>query len=483
MIAIAFDGAEPALVRRLMAAGELPVLAGLAARGAWSRVSSSAHIGSASVWPTFASGQEVLEHGMHYVWRWEPARMRVEREHGASIVPWWRAVAQSGRRVLTLDVPYLPFAGVDGCMEIADWGAHDRTQAAVIARPQRLVAQIAREVDPHPYQRDPAPPHDHPSLRYLATASRRASTGAGLRGTLAARLIADEQPDLALVVFTEMHRASHLLWQTIAPDDPLLADRRPGLDDDALVGVFRAADAAVGQILAAARPGARVAVFSLHGMRPARGVPTLLHPLLVELGYATVPRGRRLSPRDAGRTAFAALKANAPNWLRHAWRQVASPALLNAVAEPTAMKAYDWDRTRAFSLPSDQHGWVRINLIGREARGTVPAADYAALCDELGAALLAVRTQDGRPVVKRVLRLADGNGGRPLAKLPDLVVDWEDAAHDDPLRLHGSRLECSPEGLRLTGKHAYEGFLIGVGLPPTGDVIAAHELHGLLSAP
>ena len=483
VIAIAFDGAEPTLVRRLMAAGELPVLAGLAARGAWSRMSSSANIGSASVWPTFASGQEVLEHGMHYVWRWEPTRMRVEREHGENIVPWWRAVAGSGRRVLTLDVPFLPFADVEGCVEVAEWGAHDRTRASVTARPQRLVAEIARDLDAHPYQRDPAPPHDNPSLRYLKTASRRASTGARLRGTLAARLIADEQPDLALVVFTEMHRASHLLWQTVAPGDPLFADRRRGLDERALVDVFRAADAAVGQILAAARPDARVALFSLHGMRSARGVPTLLHPLLVDLGYAAVPSGRRLSPGDAARTAFAALKANAPNWLRHTWRHVASPAMLNAVAEPTAMKAYDWERTRAFSLPSDQHGWVRINLAGREARGIVPAADYAAVCEELSTALLAARTQDGRPVVSRVLRLADGNGGRPLEKLPDLVVDWEDAAHDIPLRLRGSTLECSPEGLRLTGKHAYEGFLIGVGLPPAGDVIAAHELHGLLTAP
>jgi predicted AlkP superfamily phosphohydrolase/phosphomutase len=482
VIAIAFDGAQPALVRRLMAAGEMPVLAGLAARGAWSRVTSSANIGSASVWPTFASGQEVLEHGMHYVWRWEPERMRVVREHGERIVPWWRTAAEAGRRVLTLDVPFLPLADVENCIEVADWGAHDRTRAALVTRPARLAAQIARDVDAHPYQRDPAPPHDDPSLRYLASASERARTGARLRGALAARLIAAQQPDLALVVFTEMHRASHLLWQTIAPDDPLYAGRRQGLDERALVDVFRAADDAVGQILDAAPPAARIALFSLHGMRPARGVPTLLHPLLVDLGYAAVPQGRGMSPRDAGRAAFAALKAGSPNWLRHAWRRVASPALLNAVAEPTAMRAYDWDRTRAFSLPSDQHGWVRINLAGREARGTVPAADYAGMCDELSAALLAARTEDGRPLVQRVLRLADGNGGRPLAQLPDLVVDWDDAAHDVPVRVRGSAVRSTPEGLRLTGKHAYEGFLIAAGLPPAGAVIASHELHRLITA-
>ena len=242
-----------------------------------------------------------------------------------------------------------------------------------------------------------------------------------MRGALAARLIAEQRPDLALVVFTEMHRASHLLWQTIAPDHPLLAGRRPGLDERALVDVFRAADEAVGRILAAAAPDARVALFSLHGMRPARGVPTLLHPLLVELGYAAVPRGRRMSPRDAGRTAFAALKGRAPNWLRHAWRH-APPAVLNAVAEPTAMRAYDWDRTRAFSLPSDQHGWVRVNLAGREARGTVAAADYAGLCEALAAQLLAGRTPDGRPLVRCVLRLAELDGGRPPR--PSCPISW-----------------------------------------------------------
>jgi hypothetical protein len=62
-------------------------------------------------------------------------------------------------------------------------------------------------------------------------------------------------------------------------------------------------------------------------------------------------------------------------------------------------------------------------------------------------------------------------------------VDWDDAAHDLPVRLRGSTLESSPEGLRLTGKHAYEGFLIAAGLPRAGDVIASHDLHGLICAP
>ncbi|MGH2918469.1 MAG: alkaline phosphatase family protein [Solirubrobacteraceae bacterium] len=481
-IAIAFDAGEATLVRRLMASGDMPVLAGLAARGGSAHVTSSAHIGSGSVWPTFASGTDLGEHGIHYIWRWEPAQMRLAREHGDSIVPWWRPLAQDGRRVLTLDVPYLPFADADGCVEVFEWGSHDRRLGSVQTRPVALAGELARDPGPHPFQYEAPPPHDHPTQRQLAAVSARASAGARLRGELAARMIGEQQPDLAFVVFSEIHHTSHLLWQTVAPDDPLFERRGGnGLDERALVDVFGAADEAVGRIVEAACPDARVAVFSLHGMRAAGGIPTLLHPLLVRLGYATAPRPGRMSPRDAARTAFAAAKAHAPEWARSAWRRSASLTLLNAVAGPTAMKAYDWDRTRAFTLPHDQHGWVRINLAGREARGTVPGAHYAGTCDELSAALQAARTQDGRRIVRRVIGVAEETGGPPPAHLPDLVVHWDDAAYDEPVHVAGTDIVARPDALRLTGKHTFEGFLVSGGMAPPGETVASHELHRLIA--
>ena len=480
-LAIVLDGAEPALVRRLMASGDLPVLASIAEQGSWSTVTSSAEIGSASVWPTFVSASEPHDHGIHYVWRWDPERMRIAREHAQRIVPWWRDAAVRGQRVLALDVPLLPFADVDGAVEVADWGAHDR-EGAVRARPERLVEEIAGDPGAHPYQREVAPPHDRPSARYLARSSARSCAGARMRGDLGARLLRQERPHLALIVFTETHRASHLLWQTVHGDDPMFAtSRRTGLDD-ALVNVFHSVDASVGRIVEAAHPDARVLVFSLHGMRSCRGVPTLLHPLLVHLGFAVEPRGSRLSARDAGRMAFATFKEHSPQWVKTAWRRSVSPSVANAVAGPTALRPYDWARTRAFCLPTDQHGWIQINLEGREAAGIVPRSHYRGTCEELSEALLAARTTDGRPIVQRILRLADRFGGQPPTTLPDLVVHWHDAAHDVPVRIAGSDIAARPEGLRLTGKHAYEGFLATTGLDPPGPTVGGHQLHRVISS-
>jgi len=85
---------------------------------------------------------------------------------------------------------------------------------------------------------------------------------------------------------------------------------------------------------------------------------------------------------------------------------------------------------------------------------------------------------DGAPPPRAIARTSC----QPPATLPDLVVDWEDAAHNVPVRVRDSGVESTPEGLRLTGKHAYDGFLIAIGIPPAGDVIASHELHGLFTA-
>jgi predicted AlkP superfamily phosphohydrolase/phosphomutase len=481
-LAIAFDAAEPALLRKLMAGGDMPVLAALAAGGATARVTSPAHLGSGTVWPTFGSARLPLAHGTYYQWRWDPARMKVVSEHDHSTVPWWRAVAQRGRRVLTLDVPFMRLAEVDGCVEIAEWGAHDRARGIVRARPASLVDELARDPGPHPFQREPAPPPDKLSLRDLRTVSSNAQTGAKLRGELAVRLLSELRPDIACIVFPELHHASHLLWQAVAPDDPLLVDRRaPRLDDRALIDVFRAADSALGRIVESQPPGVRVVVFSLHGMRPTRGVPTVLAPLLGHLGYAARRRMQRISPGDAGRIAFAAAKARAPNVARRAWRRTAGPALLRAAAAQTTLPPLDWDRTRAIALPSDQHGWVRINLAGREARGIVPATHYAGTCEELTAALLMARTDDGRPLVAKVVSVAGENGGRPPARLPDLVVHWEDAAHDVPVHVAGSDIVAKPDGLRLTGQHTFDGLLVASGVEPPGDAIAAHDLHRLVA--
>jgi len=68
---------------------------------------------------------------------------------------------------------------------------------------------------------------------------------------------------------------------------------------------------------------------------------------------------------------------------------------------------------------------VRINLVGRESKGKVALADYAAVCDEIETLVRECRDPaSGAPVVETVERTG---GENPLALEPagaDLVIIW-----------------------------------------------------------
>src|SRR5262249_26522222 len=62
----------------------------------------------------------------------------------------------------------------------------------------------------------------------------------------------------------------------------------------------------------------------------------------------------------------------------------------------------DWSRTRAFTLPADLEGCIRINLQGREPEGIIePGGQYEDVCSELTEALeKLINPATGRPAVR-----------------------------------------------------------------------------------
>jgi predicted AlkP superfamily phosphohydrolase/phosphomutase len=129
-------------------------------------------------------------------------------------------------------------------------------------------------------------------------------------------------------------------------------------------------------------------------------------------------------------------------------------------AQTTLLPQYDWAQTRAFSLVNEQHGSVRVNLIGREAKGIVPIEEYEETCRQVEKALRALRTDDGKPLARDVIRTANTAEQALKQRLPDLVVPWENVAFRSPLRIKGSASEFFSEGKRYLGQHTPEGFCI-----------------------
>jgi predicted AlkP superfamily phosphohydrolase/phosphomutase len=160
-----------------------------------------------------------------------------------------------------------------------------------------------------------------------------------------------------------------------------------------------------------------------------------------------------------------------------------APATTHRVARASMLPSYDWPATHAFSMPTDQHGWIRINLRGREAAGLVPPREYDALVSGLADRVRGLRTAAGAPLVRDVFRTAASADEAQGLRLPDLVVHWEDAVFAAPQAIAGSAVKTAAIGTKFSGQHSLEGFCIvrGPGGPASGAV-RAEDLGPLMAS-
>ncbi len=489
VLAIGIDAAEASFVKQLIAQDEMPALKSLLGGhhgGRWLRVQSPAHIGSGAVWPTFMTGQDPTAHGVYSEWSWGPDTMSLSRYHGRHLTPFWKPLAQQGIPLGVFDVPFALPVGISSGFEVCEWWAHDSTGAGLQAGPPGVLS-VAKQSPAHPLSANRfvnTTPDNQSDLKELTAACVE---GVRLRGTLAERLIKETKPRLSLLVFPEIHHASHQMWHTTEPDHQVYSGRELNGGralEPLLKDVYRAVDQQIGRLIKTAGNRAAVIVFALHGMRPALGFPAFLGPLLTERGFSRLASWGSQSWAKRALSLLAATKRHTPEELKKLYYKLTPTAATHKVARPTMLPVYDWENTRAFSLPTDQYGWIRVNLVGREAQGSVPLDQYDEICKKLEEMLLALTTEGGQLLVQDITRTA-ASAERALSNpLPDLVVHWQDAAFASPLKIKDSKVQVEPVGKKSTGQHASEGFCIYSGSHDwgPGGVVAAKDLGRLMAA-
>jgi predicted AlkP superfamily phosphohydrolase/phosphomutase len=456
VLAIAIESAEHSLVRRMIEQDELPVMKSLLSAGRWIHLESPAAIGTSSVWPTFMTGEEPQVHGIYSEWCWEPSTMNISVLDGGGVEPFWKALADAGKSVGILAIPFMPFVGISDGFEISE---SEPLFGPDHQRPPHVNAEVAREALTHG-RVSVSGPEDFQNLQKLASDSFE---GIKLRGKLAGELLARTRPDLSVIVFTETHESGHCLWQTVEPEHPLfhedflnrLNDIRPTLKT-----IYQEVDRQIGKLIDTVGQEASVLVFALHGLRPARGVPTFLAPLMSEAGFSPLAKLDKQSLTERAMRLAATVKRRTPAGLKKLYYRTLPRSTVLKLASPTLLPQYDWSQTRAFSLVTEQHGSIRINLIGREAKGIVPVDEYARVCGEVEQWLHTLRTIDGKRLAKKVIRMAESGEQALEWRIPDVIVHWEDVAFRSPLQIEGSPLKFFPDGNRYLSQHTSEGFCI-----------------------
>src|SRR5262245_3903782 len=118
LLVIGLDGASLDLIRPWAAAGRLPVLAGLMARGAWGRLRSTIPAATFPAWTSLVTGVNPGRHGVLDFTARIPGTYRVRFVNGShrQVPALWTYFGDAGRRVVVLTVPATyppePVAGV-----------------------------------------------------------------------------------------------------------------------------------------------------------------------------------------------------------------------------------------------------------------------------------------------------------------------------------------------------------------------------------
>jgi predicted AlkP superfamily phosphohydrolase/phosphomutase len=240
-------------------------------------------------------------------------------------------------------------------------------------------------------------------------------------------LITENPWDLFLICFGATHRAGHKLWDrtsiTPTPQQEQCSELEHALRD-----VYVACDEAIGRLGSKVDANTTVIVFSLHGMGPNNSRLNVLPEMLDR-----VLAGHGSNTSKDWRPERKVLAQQIRRLMPEEWRERVKRRLpLRIQDQLTAFWRFgnrDWSGTRAFPLVGDLHGYVRVNLAGRESRGVVsPGQEYDDLCKELIAGLTTfVDADSGEAVVEDVVRTDNYfPDGRRREFLPDLVVRWSE---------------------------------------------------------
>jgi predicted AlkP superfamily phosphohydrolase/phosphomutase len=457
VLVIGMEMGDGQLIRRWCDAGHLPVLQGLLADGCWSWLDTTADALHVSAWPSLYTGAGPAQHGVYYTFQPQAGRQGYARfAPGIYGEPtFWKLIADNGHRCVVFDAPYTEPESEFNGVQIFDWGTWAQ-YLGTSSTPKGAAKTLVRECGSYPLGLEA---HDIGLVAWDADDMEQRLIRAVKAKAKATKWLLDKEDwELFFTVFGETHPAAHYCWPQ---------DDAEEFDAPQLLRIYQSIDTAIGEILDAAGPDVSVFIVSGDGVGPNNSGWHLLPDVLKKLGYfATaepapegesdhVPAVRKFDPVKALRDLL-------PKDFRKALARRLPTALRDKLAQRVDTADIDWSKTRAFCLPTDLEGYIRINVRGREPEGIVePGAEYQALCRELADMLRELRNPaTGESAVREVIITEEALPGPRTDQLPDIIVCWSDEAQITALESSriGEVSGPSPDG--RTGTHRAPGFVL-----------------------
>jgi predicted AlkP superfamily phosphohydrolase/phosphomutase len=482
VIAVGIDVASPELIEKWSTDGHLPTLGSLTDRGSWGRVFSTSHVSSGTVWPTFFTGVSPAKHGQFFThMQLINGTYRIDKKYANQVkrVPFWSQLNRAGKRIAIIDVPQTyPLEGLNG-IQIVGWGAEYPAWKRS-SWPPKLIGEITSRFGAHPIAHEYRLSIKPETKNEYIDLYKKLISGAQTKGEISLYLLKRQPWDFFLTIFPETHWATHLLWQILDESHPDYNAEIVKTFENTFLDLYTAIDSWISRLMKV-MPDATFLVFSLSGMGPNYAGWHLLPDVIKRMGMTTDnPNSSQsigwLSKISKGLGGL----MPARKWGSYKIRKVEDLLSLSTIelakqiiprriwdkwTRRLLYASSNWKWSRAFCIPNDNAGAIRINLKGREPNGLVkPGREYDELCDELVKELSALENPDtGKKAVSDVLRIDELYQGDNIWDLPDIIVIW---AGDAPIRsLYSPRIGTvsgeNPE--RRSGAHRPYGFLAASG--------------------
>jgi predicted AlkP superfamily phosphohydrolase/phosphomutase len=406
LLMISLDSENAEWLREHMANGNLPNLAALARSGAIQEVKAALLAGTA--YPTLYTGARAADLGCYFPLQWDAGAQRV----AAWDQPAWpqtlfERLDRAGKRIVVLDPPESQPVAIGKGLIVAGVQFRSRVLLSPWSSDEARSEKLMRRLGPAPRADEVFGPVSQADLRYL----RSVLLHAPARLTTAALdFIRHDPPDCLWLTCCGLHVAGHQFFHLPSIGNAALRRELEGTR----LELARGYDRMLGSLMAALPPGSDVLVSYAKGMGRITQwsdlLPEMLRRILQQTdGDQPASLLRRLIPRRLRR--WAALSMDDRRALE----------LMARLSNPRA----DWTRTRAFCLPTDCLGFIRLNVAGRERDGIVNMSGFEELKQEISAGLKTFTCAGGEPCVDGVYSPAELFGtGRNLHLFPDLIVTW-----------------------------------------------------------
>jgi predicted AlkP superfamily phosphohydrolase/phosphomutase len=451
---IGLDACDVELVSQWAAEGKLPTFKKLIEQSKNVKISSSCEVLQGSIWPSFFTAKNPAEHGMYYMLQMANGTQNIKRVKASDLKfpPFWSALS-SAKKCLIIDVPKLGLARSSNTIQVVEWAAMDR-YSSFSTYPTALANDIKKKFGYHLLSKDHAEPVSTQDFEQLV---KTLIDDIHKKTQLNIELNKQYAPDFLLTVYGETHLAGHLLWRR----------NNLGESDDsssALLSVYQAIDKSLAILLDSLDKDCNLLVFSGHGMMDDNYPRQIMASILSKMGLLTTAKASSVDAVNQMMPRFQ---------LPFLWRGVKQWANQNALPDWLQKKLWmhnlqkdiDFQYSKAWVLPTDLQGFIRINLIGREPGGNVSTAEYDVLLNDIKSCLLALKNADtGEAIVDKVFKVRQLYPQSPYTDLlPDLSVLWCNKPVeriDSPIF---GEIQVPPLTTCRSGNHRTEGFCFASG--------------------